>query len=644
MSPKYTCTNASGEVDIRMGSSGPEAAAPTTVIARFRERISEHRDLPALKVKRGGDWITYTWMEYYEQCRAFAKSLLSLGHEAFESVNVIGFNSPEWLISNCGAILAQGIAAGIYTTNGPEACKYIAEHSEARVVVCDGVAQLNKFKEIAKSLKKLKALVIYNAKAPEGFDAGGVPVYSFEDFIKLGVDVDDAKLDARMDAVKPGHCSTLIYTSGTTGNPKGVMISHDNVTWTASTLISIVEDGLSPADRMVSYLPLSHIAAQMLDIHAPLYSGMCLYFAQPDALKGSLGGTLKEVRPTIFFGVPRVWEKIAEKMWAIGKSTKGLKKTIATWAKSKGTQKNQMAQFGESGGVPCGFGCAHAIVLSKVHDALGLDQVRYCFTGAAPISLEVLEYFASLDIRILELFGQSECTGPQTVNTPSRWKMGSAGCAMPGTEMKVVPETNELIYCGRHIMMGYLKEDAKTAETIDSDGYLHSGDCAKVDGDGFMSITGRIKELIITAGGENIPPVIIEEKIKEHTKALSNVMVIGDKRKFLIALYTVRVEMDGNGEPTQKLDGQALEVAESIGSSAKTVSEVKACGKFKEYFDSKLADSNKEATSRAQNVGKWVLLDVDFSVPGGELTPTLKLKRRIVADKYSNMIDAAYGA
>ena len=585
-----------------MGSSGPEAAEPTTVIARFQERVNQHGDLPALKVKRDGEWKTYTWLEYFTECKKFAKSLLHIGHKPFESVNIIGFNSPEWVIANCGAIFAQGISAGLYTTNGPEACQYVAEHSEASVVVCDGLSQLSKFKEIAKKLPNLKAFVVYNAKVPDGYECG-VPTYSFEDFLKLGEAVEDTLLEARMSAAKPGHCSTLIYTSGTTGNPKGVMISHDNVTWTASTFISILEGGLSPSDRMVSYLPLSHIAAQMLDIHAPMFSGFCLYFAQPDALKGSLGGTLKDVRPTLFFGVPRVWEKIAEKMWAIGKSTTGLKKVIATWAKAKGAQKNDMAQFGASGGAPCGYGLAHKLVLSKVQDALGLDQCRFAITGAAPIGREVLDYFASLDIAILELFGQSECTGPQTTNKNDGWKIGSAGQAMPGTEMKVVDGSDELIYKGRHVMMGYLKEDEKTAETIDSEGFLHSGDCAKIDADGFMHITGRIKELIITAGGENIPPVIIEEKIKDNTKALSNVIVIGDKRKFLIALYTLRVVMDGDGKPTETLDPIALEVATDIGSTAKTVSEVKTCEKFKSYFDSTLAAANKQATSRAQNVG-----------------------------------------
>lgn len=637
---KYISTDVKGEVDIRMGTEGPAALPPTTVVASFESVVKRHGDKTALRVQRDGAWKEYSWQEYFNQCKRFGNSLISLGMNKNQAVNVIGFNSPEWFMANCGAILAGGVVAGIYTTNGSEACKFITEHSEAAVVVCDGLAQLAKYTGIAGELKGLKALVVYNAEAPTDVKCS-VPVYGFEDFLKLGDQVEESKLRQRMDDQKPGHCCTLIYTSGTTGNPKGVMISHDNITWTANSVTEAV-NGLTTADRIVSYLPLSHVAAQMLDIHAPMVDGCCISFAQPDALKGSLGTTLKDVRPTVFFGVPRVWEKIAEKMWAIGKKTTGIKKTLATWAKSKGAAKNELAQFGKSGGAPCGYGLANSIILSKVQAALGLDQCRIAFTGAAPIGMEVLQYFASLDIPILELFGQSECTGPQTMNFPNKWKMGSAGVAIGGTTMKINPETQELSYSGRNLMMGYLKGEQQTKDTFDDAGYLLSGDCAKIDSDGFMSITGRIKELIITAGGENVPPVIIEDKIKEQTKALSNCMVVGDKRKFLSVLLCLRVNMNEDGSPSQNLDPQALEVAKEIGSSATTVSEAKSCDAFKTYFDSKIAAANKQATSRAQNIAKWALLDEDFTVNGGELTPTLKLKRRIVSDKCSEVIEKIY--
>jgi long-chain-fatty-acid--CoA ligase ACSBG len=281
---------------------------------------------------------------------------------------------------------------------------------------------------------------------------------------------------------------------------------------------------------------------------------------------------------------------------------------------------------------------------------LGFDRCFACYVSAAPIEVKILEYFASVDIPILELFGQSECSGPHATNSPSAWKIGTVGRPLPGTVTKTDPDNGELIYSGRHIFAGYLKMDDKTKETIDPDGFLHSGDVVTIDdclqdgkpNTGFIRITGRIKELIITAGGENIPPVLIEDQMKQAMPALSNCMVIGDKRKFLSILLCLQVEVGDDAVPTNKLTGVALETSKKIGSTATTATEAKTCEKWKKYFDEGVAVANKNATSRAQNVGKWTLLDSDFSEPGGELTPTLKLKRNIAAEKYTTVIEAMY--
>lgn len=283
--------------------------------------------------------------------------------------------------------------------------------------------------------------------------------------------------------------------------------------------------------------------------------------------------------------------------------------------------------------------------------ALGLDRCIACFTGAAPIERKVLDYFSSINIPILELFGQSECTGPHTTNTPTNWKIGTCGRPLPGTESKIDPNTGELCYRGRHIFMGYMYMNDKTTETIDEEGWLHSGDVAKFDDDndpnivspsGFMSITGRIKELIITAGGENIPPVLIENEFKLAMPALSNCMVIGDNRKFLTIVLCLHVEMNDDGSPTNKLTGVALDVAKQIGSTATTTQEAQACAKFEKYFNAGMNVANAQTTSRAQRVAKFTLLDTDFTEPTGELTPTLKLKRSVAAKNHSVAIEAMY--
>jgi long-chain-fatty-acid--CoA ligase ACSBG len=369
-------------------------------------------------------------------------------------------------------------------------------------------------------------------------------------------------------------------------------------------------------------------------------------------LKGTQTNTLNQVRPTFYYGVPRVWEKIQEKMVEIGRSSTGIKKTLATWAKNIGTEKSKLSQFGAGGGAPFGYGCANSIVLSKIREALGLDQTKGCFTAAAPIAPEVLWYFASLDIPVYEVFGQSECTGPHTVSAARQWKIGYCGRPVNGSQSKIDPVNGELCYRGRHIFMGYMYMEQETKDTIDGEGYLHSGDVAEFDGNdqssvpkpsGFMKITGRIKELIITAGGENIPPVLIENEMKAAMLAISNVMVVGDRRKYLAMLVSLKVEIDPETQlPTDRLAADALFVGNQIGSSATSYSKAKTDPVWNDYINKGMKQANGKTTSNAQVVQKWRWLPVDFSEKEGDLTPTLKLKRKVVATKYAELIESIY--
>lgn len=439
----------------------------------------------------------------------FAKTLVKLNVPAFDIINILGFNSHEWFIANTGAILAGCIAAGIYVTNSADSCRYISEHSKSQVIVVEGNKQLQKYASMVNTLPRVKAIVVWGEPIDQNLVAkcGNVKVYTWDEFLAVGNDLADSAVNPRWALIKPGNCASLIYTSGTTGPPKAVMISHDNITWTARNIIEHYMD-MNHTDRAVSYLPLSHIAAQLIDVHCIMALGASCWFAQPDALKGSLTHTLKEVRPTFFFGVPRVWEKIQEKMVQLGRDTKGILKVLSTWAKQMGTEKSKRAQWGGDGGAPCGYSCVNALVLHKIKEALGLDQTKGCFTAAAPIAPETLWYFASLDIPVYEVFGQSECTGPHTVSAAKGWKIGYCGRPIYGSRSKLDPRNGELMYSGRHIFMGYMFMEKETRETIDEDGYLHSGDVAEFDNNddpkipkpsGFMKITGRIKELLITA-------------------------------------------------------------------------------------------------------------------------------------------------
>lgn len=647
------------------GTIGGTSDPAKTIIDVFENITERFPDRPALCVKKytqvtgddgkkknvlPEDWTVWTYTDYLNDCRKFAKSLCHLNVTGFKIINIIGFNSPEWFIANCGAIVAGCISAGIYSTNLPESCHYITEHSKAEVLCVDSNQQLVKYAK--KKFPHLKAIVMWNETPdPKTVAACTVPVHTWEAFLEIGSGVGNDVLDLRRANVNPGNCSTLIYTSGTTGPPKAVMVSHDNITWTTGKVLSLVAD-VNHTDRFVSYLPLSHIAAQVIDLHGPMSIGACTYFAQTDAMKGTLKTTMCDVRPTIFFGVPRVWEKFQEAMVDLGRKTEGITKQLAAWAKGLGKEHCRMQQYGEGGGAPCCYSCANSVILTKIKTAIGLDQAKGCFTAAAPISPDTLWYFASLDIPVYEVFGQSECTGPHTISMEGQWKIGTCGRPMPGTVSKG-DKDSELCYAGRHIFMGYMYMPEKTAETIDDEGFLHSGDIGEFDEDtqegfdgpsGFLRITGRIKDLIITAGGENVPPILIENEIKSAGLAISNAMVVGDKRKYLAAIITLKVVMDKETmEPTEKLAPDSLHVAKEIGSDAKTVEEAISCAKFKAYIDAAVKTANSKTTSQAQIVQKWKYLEKDFCEKAGDLTPTMKLKRNVVTEKLAGLIDEIYG-
>ena len=436
--------------------------------------------------------------------------------------------------------LFSGFAAGLYTTNTPEACEHCAVNCEAQIFVVEDHKQLEKIIKIKQNLPHLKAIIQYSGKPTvDG-------VISWDEFMSKGRSQPDSILEDRLKRIAINQCCTLIYTSGTTGAPKGVMLTHDNLTWVAQAMCQA--NNLIPGKEcVVSYLPLSHVAAQVADVYLPMAGLGTVYFAQPDALKGSLGATLKEVRPTRFLGVPRVWEKIFEKMQDVGRKTTGIKKSIATWAKSVGLEANTRRSKGDFT-KPFGFSVANAIVFKKVKAVLGLDRCVMHLSGAAPIAPEVVRYFHSLDICLTEVYGMSESTGPHTLATADSFRFASVGKTSSGCYTKLDkpdPDGNgEVCMGGRNICMGYLRMEDKTHEAIDDEGWLHSGDIGKVDKDGFLFITGRLKELIITAGGENIPPVLIEDVLKEELPCISNAMLIGDKRKFLSILLTLKVNFN----------------------------------------------------------------------------------------------------
>jgi len=657
----YVCTTATGAVKLKIDERGIGSIPPLSIPTLLQRTVSRHMDKPALCVKRDGQWVKWTYKQYLHDVQVCARAFIRLGLERFHSVCILGFNSPEWFIADLAAIHAGGFAAGIYTTNTAEACLHCALNSQANIIVVEDRKQLEKVLEIKDQIPSLKAIVQYTGKPHvEG-------VITWSQLMNLGNATPDNVYEDRLKKMAVNQCCTIIYTSGTTGPPKGVMLNHDNLTWISHVVATHLEvrEG---RDTFLSYLPMSHVAAQIIDLYCPLSIGGTVYFAQPDALKGSLGETLKEVRPTIFFGVPRVWEKIYEKMQAVGKSTRGLKLVIAKWAKKRGLQYNRRRMEGRNS-KPFGFSVAEALVFKKVRQALGLENSWITLSGAAPMSNEVSEYFMSLNIPIMEAYGMSESTGPHCINSPKGFRINSAGKTLPGCITKIKnadKEGNgEILMGGRHIFMGYLNDPDQTAGALDSEGFLCTGDVGQVDKFGFVYITGRLKELLITAGGENVAPVLIEDNIKAELPCVSQALVVGDRRKFLAVLLTLKTEIDAETmEPLPALAQAARDWCREVGLlHAETVRDVMdaaergrsfagqsnppsgfdlECVRFVQAVDNAIGRANQKAISNAQRIQKWAILPTDFSIPGGEMGPTMKVKRGVVVKKYADVIESFY--
>ena len=586
-----------------------------SIPARFLETGRRRGNGPAYFVNAGGDaWKATSWATFSEEVRGAAKSLIAMGLQPGQSVCILGFNRPEWVIVDIGAMLAGGAPAGIYTTCSPEEVEYIVDHSEARVVLVENHGQWQKINERREHLPKLERVVLMRGAPPVDDEL----VWTWDQFVAAGASVADEAVKERLAALTEDQVATYIYTSGTTGPPKAVMLTHGNLAWTASTAVDMT--GITESDCSVSYLPLSHIAEQMFTIHAPATTGHTIYYAESIE---RLVDNLQSVQPTVIFGVPRIWEKMHAKVSARMAEATGFKKRVADFALATGREVTALRNQGHlpSGFLALKYKLAERLVFKKVKPLLGLSRAQLCITGAAPISAEVLEFFAGLDQTIHEVYGQSEDCGPTSFNFPGRTRFGTVGTPLPDTEV-VIADDGEILVKGPHVFKGYYKDDEATGATL-IDGWLHTGDLGSFDDDGFLRITGRKKEIIITAGGKNIAPKNIEAAIKDLS-LVAQAVVIGDRRKFLSALVTTDPEAVEAFGADKGLEGDALRDA------------------VRAEIDQGIEASVNPRFARVEHIRKFTVLPRDFSIEEGELTPTLKIKRRVVNDHFADEIEAMY--
>merc|ERR1719244_1783956 len=631
-------------VELRFDEKIPRSMEPPiSVWTMMNNTVERVPDRIALAVKRNDQLVTWTYTQYRDDCKSAAKAFIKLGLKRFHGVGILGFNAPEWHISAVGSMLAGGLPSGIYTTNSVDATRYVAEHSRANIMVVEDEEQLAKIEAVYDRLPDLQTVVQYTGypRSPG--------VLSWQKLMEIGRAEPDSVLMERLEQQSLNQPACLIYTSGTTGNPKAVMLSQDNITWTVNQAQAFYKWGWDE-EVLVSYLPLSHVAGTFIDIYLTMWGGGTVHFADKMALQGTLLKTLVEAKPTLFFGVPRVYEKIQEKMLEVGKANTGVKKKVATWAKASSFEHHQALMEGKPGN-SLQYKIAKKVVLSKVHKQLGFERTKGWYSSAAPLSDDVFQYFQSLDMPIQELLGSSETSGPQTASTPGTGtKLGSVGRPYDTWEVEVQdPDPDrglgEIVTRGRNCCMGYLWDEAKTAELIDPQGWVHSGDLGRFDEDGFLYIGGRQKEIIVTGGGENVAPVPIEDMIKVQMKDIvSNCMVLGDKRKHLACIITLRTVLDSANLPTDQLHPDVVAWAEELGAEATTVTELLEEDNEEVRLEimAQIQKVNRKAISNAQKVHKFMIAPKDFSLPGGELTPTMKLKRHTVMEMYEKKIQQMY--
>lgn len=590
------------------------------VLEQLAEKSS---DVRCLNWKQDGEWKGLTYPQFRDEVRKVTNAFLSLGlkHKGF--VIIHARNIAKHYLADVGAVHAGGTGVTLYATLAPDQIAYVVNHCEAQFAVVENPDLFERFLKIRQEIPGLqKVILIEGAERYSDLDW----VISWDEFISAGetfAQANPGAFDAAWRAVEPEDLLTLIYTSGTTGPPKAVMIDHSNALFVAHSFdMSAVRE---PGDKVISYLPLAHIAERATSLYIALTLEGSVYCC-PDA--ADLLPTLLEVRPQIFFGVPRVFEKIyAGLMAKLASETDPTRKQYAQWALDVGRQVTAYEQKGEP--VPeelaAQFANADQMVLSQIRAGIGLDQHRYVVSGAAPIATDVLEFFHSVGIKILEVYGQSEDTGPTSINRPERNRIGTVGPSLPGVEA-ILADDGEILVRGPNVSRGYYKDPEQTADTFDAKGWLHSGDIGELDEDGYLRIVDRKKEIIITAGGKNIAPSNIEGALKNHP-LIGQAAVIGDRRPFLTALIVLDPEIAPAWAKQHGLSGSIAELAQN----PTVATEIEGW----------VAKAN-EQFSNVEKVKRYVILPNEWTAESEELTPTLKLKRRVINEKYADEIERMY--
>jgi len=596
-----------------------------TIPAMFWNAVDQRGPKVWMRQKDLGIWQSWTWTRAGDAVREIAGGLMHLGFKPHETASILANTVIEWVLCDLAILSCGGVANGIYPTDAASQVQYLCADSNTTLLFVEDDEQLDKALEVREALPGLKKIVVFDMEGLRELDDPGV--ISLDELRELGRAYNtrqSADLMHRVRQVRPDDLAILVYTSGTTGKPKGAMHSHKGLVYTVRGYNTLVAQG--EGDERMCFLPLCHIAERVGGEYFAMYAGSVLNFVEnPETVPENV----REISPTVFTAVPRVWEKFYSGVMIGLKEASPLQQATYAWAIGVGTQIADRVLAGQpvDGLLKLKFTLARWLALNNVRKMIGIDRARFLVTGAAPISPELVKWYLALGVPMLEVWGMTETCGASTGVPAQKIKPGSIGPAASYNEVRLDPATQEILVRGPNVFMGYLNQPEKTAETIDADGWLHTGDVGVVDEDGFFRITDRMKDIIITAGGKNITPSEFENELK-FSPYITDAVVIGDKRPFLTVLIMI------DQENVEKY-AQDHDVPFSNYASLTRATQIQ------ELIQAEIDRINAKF-ARVEQVKKFFLLDTQLTAEDEELTPTMKLKRKLVQQKYSPQIDAMY--
>lgn len=593
---------------------------------QFQSIAKRLGDKVAMRHKKYGLWQQTTWTEYLQNARYLAQALIELGLKKGDFVGILGENSPEWLYIDMATQMAGGVAVGIYTTNSWKQVKYIVDHADCKFLFAENEEQVDKWLAFKDTSLHLEKVVYWDEKGLRGLKEP--QLMNFEALLKLGKEKETenpGRLDERIASAQENDLAILVYTSGTTGPPKGAMLSSKNLLWAAKSIVDIDPDGLVyPEEEIMSFLPLCHIFERMFSVYIQLVLGYTLNFVESIE---TVAQNLREIHPTIGYAVPRIWEKYYSTIYLRMQDADFFKRHCykAALNISLAYAKQKLDGKNPSFLLKAGNFLAQHLVFYFLKERLGMEKMRFAFSGAAPISPDILLFFNAIGLPLFEGYGMTETSAVLTFSTMNSFKLGTVGKPFPGSEFKIA-EDGEIM--GKHpgIFLGYYKNPEATAEALE-DGWMHTGDIGVMDEEGFVKIVDRKKDLIITAGGKNIAPQYLENKLK-FSPFINDAIVIGDKRKFISAIIVLDEDNINKFAQDQKIQyATYADLAEHEDIVA--------------LIDAEVQKVNK-TLSRVESIRKFQILKKRLYQEDGEVTPTMKVKRKFINETYKELIEEMY--